>query len=235
MLRSRFAPVLGVFVLLGAPVPASAGPIDWAYTATIGPINPPAAPYAWFGTENRTSVDPATGREIQTPYVILGLVDQFTRGIGSGSATVGAGAIGPSDLVAAPASDMWAATRPELFGLTVTLTDTGSGQTRSLFYRVDGHSSGFFTTGSGVVSLQIFSGPPADPFVLGNTVFTVAPVVRGSESGEHIDLQVTAAPAAATPEPGTMILAGLGLVSVGGVRLRRRTRAGRRDGAAGCE
>jgi MYXO-CTERM domain-containing protein len=200
------APALAVLL---ATQSAAAGPIGWGYSAEV--TANPGGHWVTFGVEYQTTVDPATGGEVSTPYLLMADVGRVSWGTGSDSGTARVGTFGPDDIHTYSTDDPWALTRPSVFTLQFDLTDAASGETRSLSYGVMGGSHGYFTSGTGVVSLT--PDERADTFVLGGNRYTVRPVARESESAAYLDVDVTVGPAAA-PEPGTLALAVVGLAAV---------------------
>jgi hypothetical protein len=217
MHRCRLLAWAALAILL-APQLVTAGPIGWGYSADITAGN--NGQWVSFGVEYQNTRNPATGEESSTPYQLLANIARVNWGPRSGSGTVRVGSFGPADIQPYPMDDPWALARPGVFTLQFDLTDSASGQTRSLSYGVMGMSHGYFTTGTGVVSL--IPDERSDTFVLGGNRYTVRPVARESESAAYLDLDVEVGPAVANPEPGTLALAGLGLAAVGLVRVRRR-------------
>lgn len=70
-----------------------------------------------------------------------------------------------------------------------------------------------------------FDGPPARQFALGANVYTVSTAGAYDPFGDGelaASISVRAAPLVHNPEPGTLILGGLGLAAAAGLRLRRR-------------
>lgn len=211
MSRRTFGAVL---VLLLTPVIASAGPIGWTYGVQTSALD---GSHVYFGTEYQTTVDPVTGTEVRTPYLMVGNIDRWATGSGTGSQTLRLGSFGPNDLAPFPTNDPWAITRPGSYELQVTLTDTVSNESATLNYFVQGFSDGYFQTGTGVVTLSLED--RTDTLVLGGNRYTVHPTVSNSESAASLDLQVGVT--SATPEPGAFALAGFGLATCGVWRRRR--------------
>jgi hypothetical protein len=196
--------------------PVSAGPMGWSYSAEVKAFD---GEWVEFGIESQTHYDPVTQAETQTPYLIMANIARSDAGSGTGSETIRVGSYSTADLSPYPLDDLWAVTRGAGFSFWFTLTDSASLESRTLEYHLSGTSNGYFTSGTGVVNISLDQ-QRTDGFVLGGTRYTLRPVVSQSESAAYLDMQVTTAPG--TPEPGTLALAGFGLASVAGLRLRRR-------------
>ena len=109
--------------------------------------------------------------------------------------------------------------RPTHFVVKVTILDESSGHAADLEYTASGSSNGFFLSGMGVVNLDVES--RIHMFELGRNRYTIQARVRESESTAHIELDIEATHH--NPEPGTLALAGLGLVGLATRRLRYRS------------
>jgi hypothetical protein len=232
MHRSRWAPGCGaVLALLLAPSLAPAEPIGWSYTVKLEGDD--GGPYAHFGTATHYWYIPPTfpgeqGQEGQTDYQMIANVRASSEGHLFGSAVGlayvdGAGlyitSLGVGDVRAYDLGDEWASGVSPTFWFRVRVTDDASAESRDLSYRASGGASGYFLTGHGATSVHIED--RTDTFTLGENRYTVRPRVRSSESAEHVELDVEVGPAAATPEPGTLALAGVGLAPLMGAFARR--------------
>jgi PEP-CTERM motif len=222
MSRTLVLFVAVIACVAGASGRSVAGPVPWTYHAEVS--DGTGGSWVYFGTDTDVQFDPTTGQETRTPYLVLAEIGATANGEGFGAMTVPVLSVSQSRLrgYAAEPPDPWALSRPTYFRLEATITDTASGQSQALDYSVRGTGQLFAATGTGIVSLWTEEG--TDTFVLGGNRYTARAVARESESAAHLELAVTAEPAA-TPEPGSLLLAGVGLAGLGFVR-----RVGRRMG-----
>jgi hypothetical protein len=230
MSRSLRAPAVGaVLALLFVPQLASAGPIlGWGYAVKVAAED--GGPFAHFGIDTKDwfippspSGDPS--QEGKTDYQMIAHIGASLSGQMTGSAVgqdvIHISSVGPAELTPYAMDDAWAAGVPRGFRITIRITDDSSSAFQDLSYAAHGSSLGFFLTGTGVTNVTVEE--RTDTFTLGGNEYTVHPSVRGSESAEHIELSVEVKPVpAATPEPGTLALAGIGLTAVVGLRRRRK-------------
>lgn len=155
------------------------------------------------------------------------------NGTGSISISVGSGtATAPSSIVAANLSVITSALAPTLdtytnkaYQLTLTLTDTASGQTGTFVFNgvLNGSAN---TTSSNFTNSYVSATTVTDHIGAYNYTVQILPpvlppIANGTTQG-GISAQVTASPYSSplqnTPEPGTLLLAGLGLPLVIGRR-----------------
>lgn len=120
------------------------------------------------------------------------------------------------------------------FGVDIHLRDAASGEegTVRLFGRA--HTYSWYTTTGGWAGTSQNGGPVGDTWfwftgsgqlTLGDNVYTVRAVNDLNAGAGMVNVWVNDTPPAETPEPGTMILAGIGLAGVTGAGwLRRRKR-----------
>jgi PEP-CTERM motif len=164
-------------------------------------------------------------------------------GTGSISISVGSGtAVAPSTIVAANLAVISSALAPNMdtytnkaYQLTLTLTDTASGQTGTFVF--NGALTGTANTTSSNFT-NVYIGPTTVTDHIGAYNYMVqilppvVPPITGGITQGGISAQVTAAayvggaPVSQTPEPSALILAGLGLpIAAGWRRLRAKARA----------
>jgi hypothetical protein len=107
----------------------------------------------------------------------------------------------------------------------VWVTDVASGETGHLSFFVTAYLlTGLPFTDS---SEMVFGGEGGGTLLLGGNRYDVALKASDGDEGTYVSADLVVAPATATPEPGTMALAGLGLAAVGLLRARRRTTSSR--------
>jgi hypothetical protein len=154
--------------------------------------------------------------------------DDFSRlvaadpGVAWGWRTVQVGAIVPAGLRLDPLTGA-----PNTFRLDLTIRDRASGQTGTLTF--NGHAWEDIQFGGWNESLMlsrhvhtILSTTGEQDLTLGGNTYHVSVWALDHQSGNSfLEADVTVGATNATPEPGTLALAGLGIGLVG-VRLRRR-------------
>jgi hypothetical protein len=197
-------------ILLATPRPATAGPIDWTYRASV--VAGPHQDRLYTGSE---AYWPDTG----VPVTLYGFVE-FPHAF-SGSGTGSEAGVRLAGL--SKAAYEYRAEPPGPDGLDavylrVEVTDAASGQTGSADLFLGAY---LLSALPGEVRAEAYIHAGGDlHFVLGGNRYDLAVSDGYTESGSWISASVTVA--AATPEPATVALAGLGLAGVGLTRFRRR-------------
>jgi hypothetical protein len=197
---------------------AAAEPLDWNYTATFRPAGESTG--IVLGGEVKPGVD--------TPFVVL------LRPGGPGWKPPASGDVPPGERVEAFAfahGDWELTTVPPRepvsdgrFTLALTFTDA-AGNTGAVSADGTIRASGVFTSGTGNFTLGL-SGSEA--VSVGGRRAMVTFGTRESESVNRVVFQLDAMPTTDTPEPGTLALAGAGLIGLVGWRVRPgRTRRDR--------
>lgn len=213
MPRSCSAPVVGaVLALLLAPQFAAAGPIEWSFRADPDPS-------MYWGIVSIGTYQ-ATGPEGErTTYYAYANTPEGLMGVGHDSMTdvrVGVLSKQAYNLYTSPPPG---ANTANPFTWNVWLTDAQSGETGVASFQITASLlTGMPDLSNSEVAL---SGSGGGAFRLGNNDYSVRFSTGESETGLWVLADVSAAPTATTPEPGTLALAGVGLAAVG-LRLRRR-------------
>ena len=206
MLRLFALVPLLALVALVAPPAAVAGPMSWSYRTTIEPVSafPNMIPSGYLALPN---TDPAqAGAWTRLPGGAEGSAD--------GSATISLASASRGDYqTGSPPPGPGAAAG---FRMLLEITDGASG--------LVGHTQ---FGGRGVL---LSAGPESELQAgdevlldLGRHRYDITARAGGGEETARIfaDVVVTDLPTAATPEPATLLMAGLGLAGVGLRRVRR--------------
>ena len=100
------------------------------------------------------------------------------------------------------------------------VTDAASGETGHLSFDL----TAWLLTAlpQSTSSELVFGGDGGGTLDLGGNRYDLRLSGSDGDSGQYVGADLTVGPAAATPEPGTLALAGLGLGAVGLLRARRR-------------
>lgn len=214
---------IAVASALIATTAATAGPIQWSYSSTFAPIVTPAVTPGYEGMVNTaTTIHDELG---STPYGVA------TRGAW-GWQTVNIASLVP-DTGVSPEKFI-----AQEFKLNVSITDAASGQTGTVSLTGSANETlGFLQvrTWDGVleddaryivsrhVTSFALSQLSDDTLTLGGNEYHVQVEQRyGANGTGYLDAAVTVGDVNLTPEPSTMVAAGVGLLGVAGVRLRRR-------------
>lgn len=198
--------------LLVTPQLASAGPIGWSYQTSI--IASPDHGRLYAGSDVYYLPDESGTMTlygfVELPYVFSGsetgsVSNVRLAGVSKAAYEYRDEPPGPNGL--------------DAVYLRVEVTDTASGQTAS----ADLYLSAYLLSAlPGEIRAEAYINARGDlSFVLGENRYDIAVTDGYTESGSWISASVTVTPAA-TPEPGTLALAGLGLAAVGAIRSRRR-------------
>jgi PEP-CTERM motif len=203
---------LGLILVLFASAPASAQ-LPWSYYVRFDAAD--GAHNILLGSD--VSPDPDGGTPVSVVYTTGGFgpshIDITTP---VGTTDLFAFGHGNWDIVETPPSN----TVANRYVLNFGFTPHGSGATVSGQMEGTISASGVFTTGTGNFNLSV----DHRPIDLGGLVL-VQFGTRQSESQSVITMTVAPSidgPVAETPEPTTLALAGIGLVGVVGMRMRRR-------------
>jgi hypothetical protein len=208
-------PVLAIALL---PQLAHAGPIGWNYTATFA--TDAGADLLYLGRHIRPDSAEPDGFLEGTIYGVPTAVS--AAGSYPGSARFRVGQL--SDVGVGVYWDSEAPPPPidPRFVLGLTIRDAASGETGA-----------FTAVGTGTIvsdpmlydfalSLSLAGGTDQEQ-VIGDTRYRVRLSTESDGDGAYVVADVSTGPAVATPEPGTLALAGFGLAAVGLLRARRRT------------
>lgn len=219
-LRRRRAAVaaLACGALVGLGGTASAGPIpepiQWSMRS-----DPDYSRFGnefYFGASERPRAEPGGGYELVHLY---GAMPEGLLPVGAGSQDnilLAAHSKNAYRYDSAPPSNP-AATNTVPY--TVWVTDAASGETGFLQFDLTAfYLTGLPTTDYGEV---VFGGSGGGTLVLGGNRYTLDVNTGDGDEGTYITANLSVAPAAATPEPGTLALAALGLGAVFARRLRR--------------
>jgi hypothetical protein len=204
-------PALLAAVLLTAAT-ASAEPFTgWTYTATLTPAGGANAVLLDEGA--RVEVDPATGGEKLVPYIVVTWLSERASGPFEQGATVPLAEFAKFDR--AVFDLMPPDLNPSPHTVTATLTFTAPDGTAGRV-SADGRLT---ATGDDGFALTLDGTPQ---FVtVAERVFGTQFAVRETDDGAVVEFT-----ACATPEPGTLALAGAGLAGLVGARMRRKTGRG---------
>lgn len=203
-------------VLLGSAVPTLAGPLPWSYYVRFGA--PDSADAILLGTDTRTSFDPVSGAETSTPVYLI----YRTYAFGPSRINFETPP-GPTDLFSFNSGN-WeiVETLPANTVANRFTLNYGFENRDAVFVSgvVEGTISadGAFSSGTGNFTIGLDEERELD--IAGQRARLVFGV-RESESASTIEWTVTPE-AAKTPEPATLVLAGLGFAGVLGARFRRR-------------
>ncbi len=206
-----------------SPVALGIGALAWLLAAAAaGRADPIQWSYSWSNSPTTIAADsPGTGS--------ITLTNEATRSVA-----------GDSDIVATNIQVQSTApiTAPDVFtnktyALTLTLTDTASSSSNNLVFV--GHLDGTATAGSANIT-NTFTGNTTQQLVLGNNLYTVTinsytppgppGEVQSGSIGAHATVTVQNVNILTLPEPGALVLAGLGGVGCLLARCRRRSGCG---------
>jgi hypothetical protein len=211
-----------LIVTVGLTGGATAGPIQWSYTPTLIGDRGHSTIYVGFGV--RPDAQSPDGWMHYTGYATL--TPSGPQPGEAGSASVLVGGTGYSSLIWDNDDGRFGLYESDLdqhFRASVTITDDKSGQTGTFTITGSGDSGDSWL---GLAPwLNLDGTEPADQVIGGNRYrvqFRTQQEYRPSPEGPTLgqvfaDVQVMAA----TPEPATLVLAGLGVVGIGLGRLRR--------------
>lgn len=190
---------VGLFGFTGT---ATAGPIEWDYVVRIEPD----------GRSLRIGTVPGPGGEWE---VAAPLFNDFPEGPGRGAQRVRVGALIGQAAVSGPAD----VTRPTEFDATLILTDRRSGESGQVSVLGRGRYLGDDQLADPKVMLELLS-ERSHALALGANRYEIEFSTSQFEGdgASYLWADVTGSPVA-TPEPGALALAGMGL---GAVLLRRR-------------
>ena len=214
--RGAAVALLACAALFGSTGVASAGPIEWSMRSD--PDYTRFGTNFYFGTADRPLPEPGGGTEVVHIY---GTMPEGLLPVGAGS---------QSNILLATHSKQsyWydyappsnpAATNQVPY--IVWVTDHASGESGFLKFDLSAYYlTGLPTTDYGEV---VFGGSGGGSLVLGGNRYDLEFNTSDGDEGTYITANLTVAPVAATPEPGSLALAGFGLVAVLAPRLRRVT------------
>lgn len=217
--------LFGLIAVLTMSAVAPAEPLPWSYYVRFN--SPDGTNGIRLGTESQSTFDPATGSDTVTPYQILFPTDPGNYGrvrinYQTEPETVTLFSFSYGDWVTARSIPDGKNYSDGVFALRWGFQGTHNGisantVTGAAYGSIS--ASGIFTSGSGnfwvgldheeVISLD------------GQQAYVRFQAVNGEESS-RIDMTVTPIPSVATPEPATLLLAGIGLAGVAGVATQRR-------------
>ena len=200
------------------PAAAHAGPISWSYRSHV--VGESGAGYLNLGTIVHRYDDGT--QYVSVPYVAITPINSFDEPpvLLGGPQQLMLGGISYPHLLKPNDPRILAA--DDSFRLTLDITDDASGETGTAFFTGNGYvMDGVFTTGTGVVGLNVHGNTELR---LGDNLYQIHAGTKDSESEAYMIADVTVAPAVRdTPEPATLILAGLGVAGAVAARLRRRS------------
>jgi hypothetical protein len=193
------------------PQLAAAGPIEWDFSVTSRTDPPGEHVYLGEYQLNFGPGDPVT------VYVLTGRTGGASGSLSGSVSDMVVGGTGKQDweYVHTPPES-----RPTEYEFRFDITDRASGESGSAVYTIrPSFSHGFPDTHYGEVSIRL---DEQATFNLGGNRYDLALHTHEDETGALILADVTVTPGAATPEPGTLALAGVGLGAAGLVRRLRR-------------
>jgi hypothetical protein len=204
---------LATVALLALPQFAAAGPIEWSMRGDIDPAR--VGTEFYLGAFDRLLPNNSTD--------VVHIYGQMPEGVSQ----VGAGSMNRISLgIQSKNGYRFDATPPLDSSLTgpvtfnVWVTDTASGETGHLSFEVMGDLlTGLPQNDS---SELIFTGESSGSLVLGGNKYDLTLGTGDSDSTARVYADLTVAPVAATPEPGTFALGALGLCALGAVRRVRK-------------
>jgi hypothetical protein len=199
-----------LLALLALPAAASAGPIEFDYST---------------GNIKIYSDAPELAMTLQ-PYQPPGPVYTFDSAVGQ-PVTLPAVSAVPQVLPAPAARDIhpdgtthW--NNEGFFGVDVSLTDVASGESATLHFGGAAHMYNNYSTTGGWTGITYFWFQDVKSVTLGGNDYTIWGANMFSEGPASVNIWVgDNPPLHATPEPGTLALAALGLAPLGLRRLRR--------------
>lgn len=214
--------LLTAAALVAVGTPASAGPILWTYNATFGPVGGPG----WLVF--KTSVDPypdGTSPALPTPSWKFDNSGFGTSGVRAGSShgleVIGFTVPNGYGLRYDPVPD--GQRSADRFRLTFSLTDNASGQTATTSWTgtvtMHYHQGGF---PGEVEPAYVFwdIGPQTQQtWTLGANTYRVKLYDQLAGRDDRLFADVTLNP---TPEPATLLMAGIGVGGLGALRLLLR-------------
>jgi len=217
-----FRAALATAALLVLPHFATAGPIEWDFLQDFRPSQPTPVTDHFIQLGQMTDF---LGR----PVEIVGfLTGGSPEGPGSGSQRIEIGTLESFHVFTDPVGGPnYAGPRPARWEVTMWITDRASGETAQILAYGRGHYLGDNALNDKRVALEILEGQSHELRLGGNRYqiefSTTEDSFTNPQGGtDHVSfLWADVAATSATPEPGTLALAGLGLGLVG-LRLRRR-------------
>lgn len=206
--------------ILGLPLAATAGPIEWSYTVKTDTIN--GAPWLYLGTVGYWFWSPETGdyyesnRFYQTSgeSEISGSLSGSIRSPDSSDAIVVAGVGYPSHRVNAD-KPVDRASDPAI-RIAFMITDAASGESGQAAFEVEPYvMDGVYSSGTGVTGWS--GGPQTQSLVLGGNEYKIIVQEQVRESWSPLLATVEVA---AVPEPSTLVLVLGGVAGFGWLRRR---------------
>jgi hypothetical protein len=200
--------------LLALPQLAAAGPIAWSMRGEVEPFGP--GNELSLGTYTR----PIGNGESSEVIHAYGQLPEVLTAAGAGSQTYIK--LGAQSKQAYRFDTTQADPSPGNQALfRVWVTDAASGETGHLSFLV----TGYLLTGLPQTdySEMVYGGEGGGTLLLGGNRYDLEMKASDGDEGTYVSADLTVAPATATPEPGTLALAGLGVTAVGLLRARRRT------------
>jgi hypothetical protein len=201
---------LATLALLALPQFAAAGPIEWGYLASF---DPDGGGRLGLG---RTVVGPDGVLEI-----VASLRGEDLEAPGFGSQRIRIGSLLDIDVTT---DDGFQMPSRQQFVSDLTITDFASGESGKVTVFGTGKYLGDDLLLDRRVMLELGAGSDRRELTLGGNRYDIAySIVQGEDDRiSTLVADVTVSPTAATPEPGTLALAGLGLCGLGLVRRLRR-------------
>lgn len=207
------------FALLFSASVASAGPIPWTYSVWLKP--PGGSDGILYGTETGNGPFGLTQYYVLSKFGAAGIT---TTGAETQTGTTDLFGFSNGNWNLATSLPSGATPSNGTFSLQYLFTSSPvNSSTESVSGSFTGtiSTSGVFTSGTGNFTLGLDG---ETEVLLGGQKALVRFGTRESESHSAITMQVTPV-AVETPEPGTLILGGIGLASLMGLKFRGRTTA----------